>query len=60
MADAILTEEQRRTLHRPITIDEMRSAARRMRDQSMKPRDIGAALQISELAVIALLEGKSP
>jgi hypothetical protein len=50
-----LTDEARRIEHRPTTIPELRSAARHLTDAGYTPRDVSAALEISEAAVIALL-----
>jgi hypothetical protein len=59
--DAQVTEDhddQRRIEHRPTTLPELRSAARHLTDAGYTPRDVSAALAISEMAVLALLEHK--
>jgi hypothetical protein len=53
MSDSV----ERRTEHRPVTMIELASAARQLLAAGLKPRDISAALEISEAAVLALLEG---
>ncbi len=57
-AESIITDEDRRTMHRPTTQAELASAARHLVAQGLTARDVSAALEISEMAVLALLERK--
>ena len=46
----------RREQHRPVDRDTARVAARELASRGLTPRDIAAALRLSEAAVRALLE----
>jgi hypothetical protein len=50
-----LTEEQRRTMHRPITIDQLNAEARRLHAEGLRARDIAQILGLNDAAVISLL-----
>ena len=54
----VLTDEQRRVEHRPVTQEALRAEALRLTALGYRPRDIGVALGLNDAVVIALITDK--
>jgi hypothetical protein len=54
----VLTDEQRRVQHRPVTHEALRAEALRLTALGYRPRDIGVALGLNDAVVIALITDK--
>jgi len=52
------TDDQRRTEHRPTTLDELRAEAQRLTALGLRPQDIGRAMNLNDDAVLALLHAE--